>query len=291
MPAARTLRRIPPGIRYMAAAAFFFSIMSVLVKVAGQRLPTQEIVLARSAVGAVLSWASLRLRRVPVRGTRHGLLLLRGLLGYIALSAFFFGLTHLPLADATVIQYTNPVFTALLAALFLAEAIRRREMAFVLLSLAGVVLMTRPAFLFGGADGRLDPFAVGVALAGALFSAAAYVTVRSLGRTEDPVVIVFWYAVIAALGALPFTVAEAVLPTPLEWAVLLGIGGVTQLGQVFMTRGLKAERAGRAMAVAYMQIVFAAAWGALLFAEVPDGWGLAGALLIILSTSGIARRR
>ncbi|MFP4623024.1 MAG: DMT family transporter [Gemmatimonadota bacterium] len=273
----------------MAAAAFFFSLMSVGVKLAGRTLPIQEVVLARAAVGAGLSWLSLRRRGVSPRGHRHGLLLLRGVLGYIALSCFFFALTRLPLADATVIQYTNPIFTALLAAVFLAETIRGRDLGLALLSLAGVVLMTRPGFLFGGLDQRLDPLAVVVAVTGALFSAAAYVTVRRLGRTEDPVVVVFWFAAVATVASVPFTALDPVLPTATEWLLLLGIGGVTQLAQVFVTRGLREERAGRAMTVAYMQIVFAALWGALLFAEVPDLWGAAGALLIILGTAGIAR--
>lgn len=275
----------------MAAAAFFFSIMSLLVKLAGRRLPVQEVVLARAAVGVALSWYWLRARGVSPWGNRRKLLLLRGLLGYAALSAFFFALTRLPLAEATVIQYTNPVFTAVLAALFLSEALKPRDVFLVLLSLSGVVLMARPGFLFGGGVERLDPFAVGVALAGALMSAGAYVTVRELGRTEDPVVIVLWFAAIATLGAIPFTAVRPVFPTPMEWLALLGIGVVTQIAQVFMTRGLRDERAGRAMAVAYMQIVFAAIWGALFFAEFPDLWGFAGALLIVAGTAGIARSR
>lgn len=273
----------------MAAAAFFFSVMSVLVKVAGERLPTQQVVLARSSVGAVMSWVALRSRGVSPLGNDRRLLLLRALLGYVGLSCFFYALTHLPLADATVIQYTNPVFTAILAAFFLSEAIRRRDGLLTLVSLAGVVLMTRPGFLFGGLEERLDPLAVIIALTGAVFSAGAYVVVRRLGRTEDPVVIVFWFAAVATIGAIPFTLADALMPTPLEWLVLLGVGVVTQIAQVFMTRGLREERAGRAMAVAYMQIVFAATWGALFFSELPDFWGAAGALLIIIGTAGIAR--
>lgn len=284
-------RRVPVGIRYMAAAAFFFSIMSLLVKAVGQRLPPQEMVLARAVVGAVLSWYWIRARGVSPWGNRKGLLLTRGVIGFGALSAFFFALTRLPLADATVIQYTNPVFTAVLAALVLSERMRARDVALVLLSLAGVVLMTRPGFLFGGLEERLDPLAVGVALAGAILSAGAYVTVRQLGRTEDPVVIVFWFAVIATLGSLPFTAVNGLMPTPWEWGALLGIGVVTQLGQVFLTLGLREERAGRAMAVAYMQIVFAAIWGVLFFAEIPDLWGVTGALLIVVGTTGIARTR
>jgi drug/metabolite transporter (DMT)-like permease len=281
---------IPVGIRYMAAAAFFFSVMSLLVKAAGQRLPVQEVVLARSSVGVAMSWYSLRRRGVPVWGNRKGLLLVRGLLGYAGLSCFFYALVHLPLAEATVIQYTNPVFTALLAALFLAERIRPRDLALVLVSLGGVALMTRPAFLFGGAEAGLDPVAVAVALAGAVFSAGAYVTVRRLGRTEDPVVIVFYFALIATAGSIPLTAMDPVLPLAWEWVALVAIGIVTQVAQVFMTRGLREEPAGRAMAVGYTQIVFAAFWGLLFFAEFPDAWGAAGALAIILSTTALARR-
>lgn len=272
----------------MAGAAFFFSIMSLLVKAAGQRLPPQEMVLARAVVGAGLSWYWIRARGVSPWGSRKGLLTLRGLLGFGAMSAFFYALTRLPLADATVIQYTNPVFTAVLAAAFLSERMAPRDVGLLFLSLAGVVLMTRPGFLFG-LEERLDPVAVGVALAGAILSAGAYVTVRRLGRTEDPVVIVFWFALVATVGSIPATAVNGLVPTPIEWLALAAIGVVTQVAQVLLTRGLKEERAGRAMAVGYMQIVFAALWGALFFAEYPDAWGAAGAGLIILGTAGIAR--
>jgi drug/metabolite transporter (DMT)-like permease len=281
--------RFSRGVRYMAIAAFFFSVMSLLVKVAGQRLPVQEVVLARSSVGAALSWYSLRRRGIPLWGRNRRLLLLRGLLGYAGLSCFFYALVHLPLAEATVIQYTNPVFTALLAVIFLAEHMRPRDVLLVLLSLVGVVLMARPGFLFGGLSGGLDPIAVIVALAGAIFSAGAYVTVRRLGQTEDPVVIVFYFALVATVGSIPLTMARPVLPTAGEWLALGGIGVVTQVAQVFMTRGLREEAAGRAMAVGYMQIVFAALWGLVFFAEFPDLWGGAGALVIILSTARLAR--
>ncbi len=273
----------------MAGAAFFFSIMSLLVKTAGQRLPVQEVVLARSAVGAGLSWWYLQRRGIPARGTRRGLLFLRGLLGYGALSCFFFAVVHLPLADATVMQYTNPVFTAVLAAIFLSEALRIRDVGLVLLSLMGVVLMMRPGFLFGGGGVRLDPVAVGIALLGALFSATAYVVVRHLTRTEDPLVIVFHFAIVATVASIPFTIAHATPPTAVEWLALIGIGVVTQVAQIFLTRGLREERAGRAMTVGYLQIVFAAAWGVLFFHEVPDAWAFAGAGLIVIGTAGVAR--
>ncbi len=280
---------IPPGIRYMVGAAFLFSVMSLLVKTAGQRLPVQEVVLARSGVGAALSWWMLQRRGLSGSGTRRGLLILRGLLGFGALSCFFYAVIHLPLADATVMQYTNPVFTAVLAALFLAEALRTRDVVLVLASLLGVVLLMRPGFLFGGLEVRLDPMAVGIALLGALFSATAYVVVRHLTRTEDPLVIVFYFAMVATLASIPFTIADALLPTAREWAMLVGIGVVTQGAQLLLTRGLREEKAGRAMTVGYLQIVFAAVWGVMFYHEIPDAWGFAGAALIVLGTAGVAR--
>jgi drug/metabolite transporter (DMT)-like permease len=240
-------------------------------------------------VTLVLSWAMVRRAGVPVWGKAKGKLALRGLVGAVALSCFYFSLVHLPIAEATVIQYMNPVFTAVLAGLVLGERMGRREAACVLLSLAGVVLVTHPTAIFGGAA-RLDPLYVGIALAGALCSAAAYTTIRTL-RDEHPLVVVFYLPLLT----VPVTIPPLLLgsgarwPTPPEWGVLLGVGVTTQVAQVYMTRGLQLERAGRATAVGYLQIVFAAAWGALFFGEVPDAWSVAGAAVIVGSTLALMR--
>ncbi|HUF51241.1 MAG TPA: DMT family transporter [Longimicrobiales bacterium] len=266
------------GLRYMIAAAFFFSLMSLLVKVAGLRLPSQQIVLARSVVMAVLAYTALHRQRIPLWGQRRRLLLLRGLLGFAALSCFYYALVHLPLADATVLQYTNPVWAGLIAVFALGERMRPRELLCIALSIAGVLLVARPAALFGG--GGLDSFAVMVGLAGAVLSGSGYVTVRMLG-SEHHMVVIFYFALMSSLLSLPFAAVHSVVPTAWEWLVLLGVGVTTHIGQVFMTRGLRLERAGRATAAALVQIVFAGIWGALVFAQWPDARGLAGAALVI----------
>ena len=274
----------------MTAAALFFSLMSLLVKAAGGRLPVQEIVLARALITLGLTWAYLARRAISPWGERRALLSFRGLLGFGALLCFFYSVIHLPLADATVIQYTNPAFAAIIAAMLLGERIGVREGAAIAGSLAGVLLVARPSFLFGGAAPRLDPTAVGVALLGALLSAGAYVAVRALTRTEEPLVIVFYFAVVSVLGSIPLVVVDPVWPRGTEWLVLLGVGVTTQLGQVYLTKGLREEPAGRALAVGYLQIVFAGAWGLLFFGEVPSPSGLLGFVLIVLSTALLARR-
>lgn len=271
----------------MVTGAFFFSVMSLLVKLAGQGVPSQEIVLARSLIMALLSFAALRRRRIRVLGTQRRLLVLRGLLGFGALSCFYYAIVHLPLADATVIQYTNPAFAALLAVFVLGERMRGREILCVALSLTGVVLVARPQFLFGAGTG-LDPVAAGVGLLGAVLSAAAYVVVRKLAA-EHHLVVIFYFAIVSTLGSLPLAVLSFVVPGPLDLLLLLGVGVCTHVGQIFMTRGLHLERTGRATATSLVQIVFAAVWGALFFSQVPGPAGLAGAALVILGVLLLGR--
>jgi drug/metabolite transporter (DMT)-like permease len=267
----------------MALGAFWFSIMSLLVKLAGQRLPSIEIVLVRAMITLALSIAMLQRARIPVWGKRRRLLAVRGLFGFVALTAFYFSVIHLPLAEATVIQYVNPVFAAVLATWLLGERLGIRELVCIAVGLIGVVLVARPAVIFGH-SAALDPRYLAVALMGALFSAAAYVSVRQLGRTEHPLVVVFYFPLVTVPLALPFALVGWIWPTPMEWLILLGIGVSTQAGQLSITRGLQMEPAGRATAVGYLQIVFAAVWGALFFREFPGVFGIVGAVLIAGST-------
>ncbi len=262
--------------------------MSACAKLAGDRIPTQEIVLARSLVVTFLALLALRGREAPDWSRDRGLLLLRGLLGYGALSCFLWAVVRLPLADTTVIHFTNPVFTALLAALFIGEVLRAKEVALVFMALGGVVVVARPGFLFGQVAG-LDPVGVVVALGGAVLSAGAYVAARRLTRTYDPLVIVLSFALVSLVGSLPATLPVFVMPRGMEWLFLLGVGVAGHGGQVLVTRALKLERAGRVMAVGYLQIAFAALWGLFFFAEVPDLWTGAGTAIIVASTFLMAR--
>ena len=283
--------RFSLGMRYMAGAALAFSVMSLLVKVGGQRLPPQEMVMVRAIITMILSAWAVRRARVSPWGSREkrGLLVLRGIVGFGALSCFYHSIVHLPLADATVIQYTNPVFAGLLAVPFLGERLRRREVVSVVVSMAGVVLVMRPSFLFGH-GAALDPTTVGIGVLGALFSSTAYISVRKLGATEHPAVIVFYFSFVSVIAALPTALPGALWITPTEWLVLLGLGISTQVGQIALTHGLRLERAGRATATGYLQIVFAALWGIIFFAELPDWGTFLGAALIIGSTLALARR-
>ena len=279
------------GLHYMVATAFCFSVMSLIVKLLGKRLPTGEIVFVRCAVSLILSYLMVRAAGIPMWGNRKCFLVLRGLAGFCALFCFFHAVTKLPLADVTVIHFTNPVSTAILAAVFLGEPLGRRELVGLPLCLVGLALVAQPSFLFGEGARNLDVSAVAVALAAAVFSSVAYTTVRGLRRSDDPLVVVFYFPLVATPASLPFMIGNALWPTPLEWLLLVGVGVVTQIGQVFLTKGLHLERAGRATSMSYVQVIFAATWGFLFFREVPNSLSIAGALLILLGMLLASRAR
>jgi drug/metabolite transporter (DMT)-like permease len=269
------------GYAHLLAAAFFFSLMTVCVKLAGARLPAEEIIVARAVLGLAFSVATVRAAGLRLRGNAPGWLLVRGLLGSAGLYCFFYSLTVLPLPEVTTIHYVNPVFTALLAAMVLRERIGWGLAAALTMSLAGVAVAARPQFLFGGQD-VLDPFAVTVALVGAVFSAAAYVTVRHLRDTDDPLVVVLWFPLVSTPLFLPLALRVWVWPTAWEWLVLLALGVTTQIAQICLTRGLHRLPAGRGTTVGYVQIAFAMIWSVIVFGEPVDATALAGAGLVVL---------
>jgi len=274
----------------MLVGTLFFSAMSVFAKVASERLPTMELVLARVVVSLVMSWWAIKRIGIYPWGNNKRLLVLRGFAGFMGLSCYFYAIAHLPLADATVIQFCNPMLAALIAVFALKEQLRPLDVVATVCSMAGVVLVAQPTFLFAS-GAPLDQVAVAVGVVGAIFSAVAYVVIRRLGSTEHHMVVVLYFPLITGPASLPILAVEGlVLPQGFEWLLLLGIGVAAQLGQIEITKGFKLETAGRASSVTYLQIVLAYTWGVLLFGEYPNAISILGALLVVVGVFGVTRR-
>lgn len=284
-------RRLSSGLVFMVGAAFFFSLMTLFIKLVGQRLPSQEIVLVRSVVTLVYSYLAVRWAQVSPWGHQRKLLVLRGLFGFGAMICFYFALTKLPLADTTAIFFSNPVLTALFAAVFLDEELGLSEILGALLSFGGILFIAQPTFLFGADSESLNLLYVGVTVLGAIFAASGYAVVRNLRTTEHPTVVVLYLPLVATIGSIPtMGFVDMAWPTPYEWLLL--IGGVSLTGQIaliLLTEGLNRARTGRAMPMTYLQIVFAAVWGLLFFQEVPDLFTIVGALLVVGGILLVAR--
>lgn len=264
---------------WLLVSAVSFSLMGVCVKQVGGRIPVSEVVLVRAVLSVAMTWWLLRRAGVRPWGQRRGLLVWRGVVGTGALLCVYQALTLLPLASATVLQYLYPTFTALLAWLVLGERIGRQVLAAMLVGWLGVGLVAQP---WGG-----DPIpflGLLAALAGALLTAVAYVSVRSLGSSEHPLVIIFYFPLVAIPLMLPLVALDPVLPNGQEAAWLVGVALFTQLGQIGITRGLTQLPAARATTVGYVQVAFAGLWGVLVFGEAIDRSTALGALLIFLAT-------
>lgn len=270
------------AIAYMTVSALGFSAMSALVKKLSEQLPTGEIVLARAVVTLVLSYMLILRADLSPWGTHRGKLIFRGLLGFSALGCYYLSLARLDLAEATTLQNTTPLVTALLAWWILDERVGWGAAIAIACGLGGVVLVVHPT------GGGADPSGVAVAVIGAALSATAYVTVRQLSRTEHPLVIVFYFPLVATPLAIPWAAAHFVWPDANQWLMLVAIGITTQIGQVFLTLGLSIERAGRAMSIGYLQICFAIVWQVLVFGKQPAAATFAGAALIIAGTLAVS---
>ncbi len=270
----------------MLLSGLGFALMAVCVKYASQSgLPLFEIVAARALVSLIISYIDVRRRGVHPLGQRKGLLVARAVVGTLALMCVYYAVTSMPLADATVLQYLHPMFTALIAWFVLKERIHSATLICIILSLTGLILIARPAFLFGSLHSEIDTFALVAALFGALGSAVAYVLVRKLNETEDSSVIILYFPLFALPFALVCLGADFVWPQGWQWLVLVLVGVFTQVGQVGLTKAMQTETAGKATAFSYVQVVFAAVLGWVFFAEIPSVWTYLGGGLIVLGAA------
>ena len=268
------------GPRYMILSALAFAVMGILVKMAGGAgIPLLEIILARAVISVLLSLYAIARAGVHPLGNRRWWLLARGVTGFLSLNCVFYAVLHLPFAEATILQYLHPIFTAALAYLLLREVPTTGTLICVALSVLGLVVMLIPAF--SGPVSDRDSLAVLAGLGGALGSGLAYVIVRKLAGTEHPSVIVLYFPMVCVPSALLLGFEDFVWPDSATVWVLLGVGCFAQLGQYALTRAMSLDSASRAASLSYVQIVFAMLLGLVLFGEWPAVFTLMGAGLII----------
>lgn len=268
----------------MLLSCLGFACMAAMVKLASHRgLPLMEILAARALVSLVISYVDVRRRGVSLRGKNPGLLMARAVVGTLTLVCVYYSMTTLPLAEATVLQYLYPMFTALIALMFLGERVAVTTVICVALSVLGLLVMVQPLALLDGQLMDMPPQALTAAIMGALGSAVAYVLVRRLSQQgEDASLIILYFPAVALPFSLILLGGDAVWPQGWDWGVLLLVGIFTQIGQLGLTWAMRTETASKATAYAYIQVLFAALLGWCLFEEVPGLWTVLGGALILL---------
>ena len=265
----------------MLLSALAFALMGAMVKIASaEGLPLLQIIFVRAIISVLLCLIAIRRSGSNPLGRQRGLLLARGVVGFLALTGVFYAFINLPYAQATVLQYLHPVFTAGLAFWFLAERPTPATLICIALSILGLGCVVYP--YIESTSAAMPMTAVLAGLAGAFGSGVAYTLVRKLAATEHPSVIVLYFPMVCVPATLLLGASDFHWPNQMGWLALLGVGCFTQLGQISLTKAMQTDSASKATSLSYLQIVFAAVLGWFVFDEIPATATLIGATFILL---------
>jgi len=266
----------------MLLAVLAFSVNNVSLKSLTRELDPVQIMFVRGVLMTLLllpiAW---RTRAMATK--RIGGHLTRAVLGTSGAYLFIFALSMAAVADVIALSFSRGLFIVVLAVLVLGEIVGWRRWTACIVGFVGVLVMVRPGF------GELN-WGLVAAAGDAILSGGVALTLKSLGRTERPQTIVFYFGLFSAL----FSVAPAILvwrdPSPEGWALLALTGVLATLGQFCVTRAWTDGEASILAPLAYAQLVLSGGLAYLLFHETPDALGMAGAAIIVASTLYIALR-
>jgi drug/metabolite transporter (DMT)-like permease len=262
------------AILLMIMAIFCFTLMDACAKALATRIGILPTVWARytGQMLLVLALVAPRLRTVIL--TSHPVLqFLRSILLMSATALFFTGISLIPLSDAAALMAVNPVLITLGAALFLSEPLGPRRIGGIIVALIGALIIIRPgSSVFSLA--ALLPLG-----AAACYSAYSLLT-RQLGPKENVWTSLFYTGLVGTVLlsiSVPFAWQT---PDPAAWGLIGLITLFGTFGQLALIRAFSQGEASLLAPYSYTGLVFAALWGTLFFAELPDFWTIFGALVI-----------
>ena len=264
-------------------ASFFFSLMTVCVKIIDNRIPIYELVFFRSLISLFITSLVINKKKINPWGNNKPLLILRGLLGTIALVCIFYAIKNMPLNISTVIQYTYPIFIAMFAGFLIKEKITKNLIIASLIGWLGILIILNP-YQLSSLNVELNKLTVLIAFLGAISTALAYITVKKLSLTEDIFIIIKYFPLISIITLSPIVLLNWVTPNINDLTWIIGIGIFTQAGQTFLTIGLKKLPTSEAATINYLQVIFGSLWGILFFNELINFNFIIGAVLVLLGT-------
>ena len=264
-------------------ASFFFSLMTVCVKKIDNRIPIYELVFFRSLLSLLITSLIINKKNLNPWGKNKPLLILRGILGTIALVCIFYAIKNMPLNISTVIQYTYPIFISIFAGVLINEKITKNLIIASITGWLGILIILNP-YQLSSLNIELDKFTVLIAFLGAISTALAYITVKKLSLTEDIFIIIKYFPLISVITLSPIVFFNWVTPNINDLIWILGIGMFTQAGQTFLTIGLKKLPTSEAARINYLQVLFGSLWGILFFNELININFIFGAVLVLLGT-------
>ena len=276
---------LPLAIRLASIAAI--ATMAMFVKLSAEAgIALVEILFWRQALGIpmILAWLLATRRLDLVKTTRPGAQAVRGVYGLIGMFLNFSAISLLPLAEATTLNFTAPIFAVVLSMLLLGEKVGPWRWTAVLLGFAGVLIIAQP----GG--GHFPLFGALVGLGGAFMIALISIQIADLNRTERPITIVFWFASMSSAVLLVPTLLLGQAHNAHEWLLLLAMGVSGSIGQLLLTASLRFGKVASVIVMDYSALIWATLYGWLVWSVLPPATTWLGAPLIVGAGAVIAWR-
>lgn len=272
------------AVGWMVATTLCFVGVTGIVRYIGTDIAAVEAAFIRYAFGLLIFLPLMRpLLRNPPPWRSMKIYIWRGLVHSVAVMLWFYAMARVPIAEVTALGYTAPIFVAIGAALFFGERLHLRRVAAVVIAFAGTLIILRPGFHEIG----VGQFAQ---LAAAPMFAASYLFAKRLTADEDPYMIVVMLTVFSTLFLLPGALLNWTNPTSGEvfWLALTAV--IATLGHYTMTRAIQAAPLTVTQPITFLQLVWAAILGIVVFAEPIDPYVLAGGGIIVAAVTFISHR-
>ncbi len=281
-------RRLSPtsrGLLWALAAGVQFSMMNAIARKMTQELDPFQAQFLRYLMG-LLVMLPLVLRSGFSAFRPNGLSgqVWRGVVHTTGLMLWFYALPHIPLATMTALGFTTPIFIMIGAAWLLHERISRARWAAALIGFAGVLIVLAPRLSVGGGI-----YTVLMLLSSPVFAASFLIT-KELTKRDNSEVIVVWQSIMVSLFTMPLALVFWVWPTPVQWGWFLVAGILGSAGHYSLTQAFRVADISATQSVRFLDLIWAAMLGFLMFGDVPSQWTLVGGLVIFGSTVWIARR-
>lgn len=265
------------GLRLIAI--FCLSSMGALIKLAeAEGAHFAEIIFWRqaAAIPIVLVWVMMAGGLPTLRTARFRSHVSRTVFGLVGMVANFAAVIMLPLAEATTLSFTVPIFATIFAAVWLKEAVGWHRWGAVLAGFSGVLIVVGP-----GGGFPVDGLAVG--LFAAFMVAFVSILLRELGRTESAPTTVFWFSALSVPVLIGPWLVHAQPHDAAGWALLVGIGLIGGIGQMALTAALRFAPVSTVVPMDYSSLVWSTLYGWLLFGVLPAASTWIGAPVIIVS--------
>ena len=278
--------QVQNGVIWMIIATFFFAFMGMFVKLGSPYFSEIELVFYRSFISLIFIILIIVNKKINLKTNFKKLHFYRSFVGFLSLLAFFYAISHLPLSTAISLNYTSPLFVALLITFFLNKKPSFYVCCLLLTGFFGAFLILKPTLIgnsaFAGFIGLLSGFGAGL----------AYLFMAQLGKVNEPDTrVVFYFTLLSSICAgILMLLQDTNLEIFQHWWLLLGLGLSATIAQLALTKAYRVGNTLKNAGLSYLTILFSSILGLIVFSETLDILSLVGILLIIISGIVVSKK-